>query len=86
MKYTPGNIPLNGVSASLRGWLADELRRIANAIGPFEFVQVTPIDVEPAKPRAGMIVWAAATDWDPGHGPGLYVYNGSDWDAIAINP
>lgn len=85
MKYTPGNIPL-AVPQALRSWLAEELRRVANAIGPLEFVQVTPIDVEPAKPRAGMIVWAVATDWDPGSGPGLYVYNGSAWALINTTP
>lgn len=81
MKYNPGNIP-TAMSNALRGWLAEELRRISNAIGPLEFVQVTPIDVEPEKPREGMLVWAVGTTWNPGAGAGLYVYNGATWDKV----
>lgn len=79
MRYQPSQVPF----ASLRAWLADELRRISNAIGPAEYLQLTPIDVEPAKPSKGMLVWAVGTDWDPGSGQGLYVYNQSGtWDKV----
>lgn len=82
MKYNPGNIPLS-VPQALRAWLAQELRSIANAIGPLEFVQATPIDVEPDKPRKGMVVWAVGSNWDPGAGQGLYVYNeAGTWDKV----
>lgn len=86
MKYNPGNPPVQGIHLGLRAWLAEEFRRISNAIGPLEFVQVTPIDVEPAKPREGMIVWAVAVNWNPGGGAGLYVYNGSAWAKINTTP
>lgn len=78
-RYQPGNPPEKG----FRSWLADELRRISNAIGAAEFVQLSPIDVEPAKPSKGMIVWAVGTNWDPGAGEGLYVYNqAGTWDKV----
>ncbi len=78
-RYQPSPPP----ERDLRAWLADELRRISNAIGVAEFVQLTPIDVEPAKPRKGMVVWAVGTNWDPGSGQGMYVYNESGtWDKV----
>jgi hypothetical protein len=78
-KYQPGNPP----DRELRSWLADELRRISNAIGAAEFVQLTPIDVEPAKPSKGMVVWAVGVNWNPGAGEGLYVYNqAGTWDKV----
>jgi hypothetical protein len=83
MKYTPGNPPdIESNRRSFLAWLSEELRRISNAIGPLEFVQVTPIDNEPAKPRKGMMVWALSVNWAPGAGEGLYVYNGATWDKV----
>jgi len=81
VKYNPGIIPISAPS-NLRAWLAEELRRISNAVGPAEFAQLEPIDVEPAKPRKGMMVWAVGTNWDPGSGEGAYIYNGSTWDKV----
>ncbi len=77
-KYQPGSPP----EKDLRSWLADELRRVSNAIGASEFVQLTPIDVAPAKPSRGMLVWAVAVNWNPGAGEGFYVYNGVTWDKV----
>jgi hypothetical protein len=78
-KYQPGNPP----DKELRAWLGDELRRISNAIGAAEFVQLTPVDVAPAKPSKGMVVWAVGSNWDPGAGQGMYVYNESGtWDKV----
>lgn len=74
MKYTPGSPP-EPSRPGFRAWLAEELRRIANAIsGP---LQAPELDVEPEKPRKGMLVWAVGGNWDPGAGEGLYVYNQS---------
>lgn len=82
MKYSPSAMPMQ-VPPELRAWLAEELRRISNAVGPLEFVQLTPIDVEPAKPRKGMMVWAVGSNWNPGAGQGAYVYNASGaWDKV----
>jgi hypothetical protein len=72
MRYQPGHIP---IEKSLRAWLADELRRISNAIGPAEYLQLSPIDVEPERPADGMIVFALDVTWHPGAGAGLYVYS-----------
>ncbi len=80
--YQPGPPPLE-VTAKLRAYLAEELRRIANAIGTSQWLQLVPIDKEPARPGKGMLVWAVGVNWDPGAGQGLYVYNESGtWDKV----
>lgn len=80
-RYQPGSPPV-GPNA-LPVWLSDELRRISNAIGALEYFQLTPIDVEPAKPSKGMLVWAVGANWNPGAGEGMYVYNESGtWDKV----
>ncbi len=78
-KYQPSSPP----EKDQRSWLADELRRISNAIGASEYHQLTPIDVEPGKPSKGMVVWAVGSNWNPGAGEGMYVYNESGtWDKV----
>jgi len=80
MKYQPGHVPEQ--TQGYKAWLVGELRRISNAIGPSEFLQIDPIDVEPAKPAQGMIAFAVGVNWNPGAGAGLYVYNGISWDKV----
>jgi hypothetical protein len=78
-RYQPSAPP----EKELRAWLADELRRISNAIGVAEFLQLAPIDVEPARPSKGMVVWAVGSNWNPGAGQGMYVYNAAGtWDKV----
>lgn len=78
-KYQPGTPP----ERDLRAWLYDELRKVSNAIGAAEFLQLQPLAAEPAKPSKAMLVWANGADWDPGAGEGLYVYNElGTWDKV----
>ena len=35
--------------------------------------------VEPPKPREGYYVLADGTQWNPGSGKGVYIYDGSAW-------
>lgn len=79
-RYQPGYPPVN-LEPNVRAWLAEELRRIANAVDPLSAVPV--LDVEPDKPTKGLLVWAVGSNWDPGAGEGLYVYNQSGtWDKV----
>lgn len=83
MSYHPGPVPSQGIPQALRSWLYEELHRISGAINVVPFVQLAPIDVEPDKPSKGMLVWAVGTNWNPGAGQGLYVYNESGtWDKV----
>ena len=39
--------------------------------------------VVPTRPRTGLVVYADGTEWDPGSGEGLYVYNSAgSWVAL----
>lgn len=80
-RYQPGPVP--SAMQQIRAWLSDELRRISNAIGSADYVQLQPIDVAPAKPARGMIVDALAVNWNPGAGAGLYWYDGSSWQKVS---
>ena len=45
-------------------------------------VQFAVLHAEPDRPREGKVVYADGTDWNPGSGKGLYVYDGSAWVAL----
>ena len=60
----------------LLAWLERELVTLSR-----ELVQeqdtcwLRPIYAEPEKPRAGMLVYADGTTWNPGSGQGVYRFN-----------
>lgn len=70
--YIPSSVPAS--TTGLLRWLADELRRIANAINDPNHIELKPRGTEPLKRRAGMIAYADGTLWDPGAGEGAYEY------------
>lgn len=45
-------------------------------------IQFVVQNVEPSKPRRGLLVYADGTDWNPGSGEGLYRYDGTTWNYI----
>ena len=62
-------------------YLMDELRSIANTLHSIvtNSISLVPRNVEPRKVYEGLIVYADGTDWNPGSGKGVYVYNGTAW-------
>lgn len=86
MRYTPANISLPpGTSpevSELIAFLRTELDIIARAFREQDEVQLKELHNEPAKLRAGMVVFADGTDWNPGSGVGVYVYTGSAWSKL----
>lgn len=59
-----------------------ELQRISQAIetlgeGGFQVRHSAPV-----KPFRGQVAYADGTDWNPGSGEGLYVYDGTNWNAL----
>lgn len=76
-RYTPGSVP--NEATGLRGWIAGELRRIADALNKPETLELETTATAPAKPRAGMIVYADGVAWDPGSGEGFYGYEAGGW-------
>lgn len=45
-------------------------------------VKLAERNSEPDRPRAGMIVLADGTNWDPGSGQGVYAYYNGSWNKL----
>jgi hypothetical protein len=76
--YEPGVVPTD--PAKLPDFLREEFKKIQQAAyGAQKMLWLTPLHVEPAKPREGMVVRADGTDWNPGSGAGVYCHSGSAW-------
>ena len=74
MGYTPTKAPEGYETA----WLDEELKRIEQALAASQdVVQFKEWHEEPPKPRSGQVYFADGTDWDPGSGQGMYVYDGA---------
>jgi hypothetical protein len=69
---------------SLRGWLVDQLRRIAaETLEPApRSIRLAKLNAAPAKLYDGLIVFADGTNWNPGGGQGTYIYYASAWNKL----
>ncbi len=78
-RYEPESptVPLEG--PALAAYLAQELRRIAEAFFGVEEILLVELNVEPAKPRDGQIILADGTNFNPGSGAGFYGRRGAAW-------
>lgn len=72
-------------------YLETELRAVYQALAETDAVDLRVTNREPERPRDGMIVYADGTNWDPGNGRGIYIYDngwtrltkvGETWDSI----
>jgi hypothetical protein len=78
--YTPKYPPINPDVRSLADYAVNELQSVAQAqADPRDFFQLNVLNVAPKKPRAGMVVEADGTNWNPGSGAGCYIYRASAW-------
>lgn len=81
MKYTPEEAPITQSISDLTAYLVRELRRISIALDSTVFI--IPIQyVAPTKPVSGRLANADGTNWNPGHGAGLYVYLDGAWEKV----
>lgn len=69
--YAPGPIPAD--PKAQQRYLGEEFRKVQAALKTAN--QYDILYVEPTKPRAGLVVYADGTTWDPGSGEGLYRYS-----------
>lgn len=76
--YTPGTPP-EGTDEGLAKYLERELQAIARNLLETRVLTLEEFNVEPEKPRNGMIVRADGTNWDPGGGAGIYARIGGAW-------
>lgn len=79
MQYYPGAAP----SSIDLTWLQNELRRISEAFEQgSDRVRLVVTTVEPGKQTEGEIRIADGVNWDPGRGPGTYIFRGGAWNLI----
>jgi hypothetical protein len=78
MAYKRASVAQSSEIADLGKRIDLELEKIEKAIT--EAGQVTPLHVEPIRPRDGHTALADGTDWDPGDGQGVYTYYNGQWN------
>lgn len=76
MSFTPKTPDINSFT-ELNDYLSDLENRIAEAfrVGEFEYLNLTPLASALDKPRNGDLINADGTNYDPGEGAGIYLYN-----------
>jgi hypothetical protein len=77
MQYAPGEPPSN--PEALVGYIRSELSKVQAALTMVSLGHLDPCHVEPEKPREGDYRLADGTDWDPGSGRGVYIYDDTSW-------
>lgn len=85
---TVGDVPTttSAETAAIVQWVLTNLRVIIERLNTPGLAQLIELHEEPPKPRVGLLVWADGTDWDPGSGVGLYVFDGSAWLNVDTTP
>jgi len=80
MAYFPQPVPANVDTVDeLRMWVEAEFNRLAQGLQDHDDILFNVRYVAPAGPKAGMVVFADGTTWNPGSGRGLYEYRTSSW-------
>lgn len=81
MSYVPTNSAAQTVS-DLKTFVSNELVRIANTFTTeSQKLNIPVVHTAPSKPRVGDVVFADGTNFNPGSGRGLYLYD-SGWTKI----
>ena len=75
--YIPAEVPIEYDQQ----FFAEELRRISGQLQVMElpYILLVPQNVVPVKLYDGVVAHADGTNWNPGHGAGLYEYHGGAW-------
>lgn len=79
VRYEPESPPVALEGRELAAYLAQELRRIAEAFFGVEEIVLVELNVAPVKPRDGQIILADGTNFNPGSGAGFYGRRGGAW-------
>lgn len=82
MPFTVIEPPSDLSTEELRQWIVDQFEKLARELAETIALELRPIHVAPIKPRAGMIVSADGTDWNPGAGAGAYEFIGGTWNKL----
>lgn len=76
MRYKPSN--------NVPDELAREFEEISDVLlkPDVEAIFLAPLNAAPAKVKAGLLVYADGTNWNPGSGEGAYLYYNSTWNYL----
>lgn len=77
VQYTPNQVPSD--LPGLVRFLTDEFQSLSAVIRALSLGHLDKTYVAPEKPRDGDIRYADGVQWNPGAGPGIYWFNGTDW-------
>lgn len=67
---------------SARDYIFKELLEVTKAFAQIEDIVLVELNVEPDRPRDGMIVLADGTNFNPGSGAGFYGRRGGAWQLL----
>ena len=74
-RYRPNPPPRD--DRSLQQYVFDEFTKLGLVLDTVEEMEI--LYVAPSKPQTGQRVFADGTNWDPGQGAGVYVWDGTRW-------
>ncbi len=80
--YAPSPAPAN--SEELQRFLNEQLAEVSRqsaTLTPVDLI-LQEVNVAPARPQNGQVVYADGTNWNPGSGRGIYYFNGSTWNFL----
>ena len=75
--YEPGPLPEDTDDFGL--YLVTELKRLGSILYNQATFRLERVHAEPKRPRIGDIRYADGTDWNPGSGEGVYLFDGTSW-------
>lgn len=79
-RFVTSNMPIE--QEILVRALEDEFRKVRESL---DYIMNGNLEIryaEPAKVEEGIIVYADGTEWNPGHGAGMYEYNKDGWSPL----
>ena len=84
MTYTPNEGTNITTIQQMVEYVKSEFRSISQELQETPVLESRTISQAPDKPREGMIISADGTNFDPGSGPGAYVYQGGVWVPLSV--
>jgi hypothetical protein len=83
VQYAPAPTPAD--TSKLQLYIETELRNIQTAVMALAAGHLDKSYAAPDKPREGDMRFADGATWNPGSGPGLYIYDGATWSRFSVS-
>ena len=79
-RYEPGPLPENPEDLGI--YVVTELKRLGSILFNQSVMRLEETNTAPTKPRDGDIRYADGSNWNPGAGTGIYLFDGSSWTKL----